>query len=363
MFYRSLIKPLFFRMDPERVHDMTASVLANRMSRPLLALNRLLQPSFDPILKTELCGIPLEHPIGLAAGFDKNGLMVPQMHLLGFAFAEVGTVTAQAQPGNPKPRIFRLPEDRALINRLGFNNEGARALAQRLATHKVHLPVGGNIGKSKITPLADATTDYAHSFRLLQPLVRYFVINVSSPNTPGLRKLQAREPLNCLLSHLNSLNQKPRLPLFLKIAPDLSDQELADIIEVVSENGLDGVIATNTTTERSLLRTPQTTVEMIGAGGLSGQPLQQRSTQIIARLRRELPANAKIIGVGGIFTGQDAYEKIKLGADCVQIYTGFIYRGPATVFRIARELADLLKRDGFTNLGQAVGVEARVKTL
>jgi len=357
MIYPLLIKPLLFRLEPERAHEMIAAFLSSRLSRPLLACHRLLQPGFDPILRTELCGMALPHPIGLAAGFDKNANMAARLHLLGFSFAEIGTVTAHAQPGNPKPRIFRLPADGALINRMGFNNAGAPALAARMATHRLRLPIGGNIGKSKVTPLDEAEGDYEQSFRLLKPVVDYFVINVSSPNTPDLRKLQSRAPLSRLLQRLSALNREPRLPLFLKIAPDLSPDELADIVSVVVANGIDGVVATNTTIARTNLKTDADQIRRIGDGGLSGLPLRERSTQIIRALRRALPARVRIIGVGGIFDGRDAYEKIRNGADCVQIYSGLVYRGPGAVFRIAAELAALLKKDGFTQVAQAVGAD------
>ena len=237
---------------------------------------------------------------------------------------------------------------------MGFNNDGADEAARRVAALEARIPLGGNIGKSKITPLEDAVSDYAHTFDALAPHVDYFVVNVSSPNTPNLRKLQEKEPLLALLGHLSSLNTRG-LPLFLKIAPDLTEGQLEEIAEVVVESGTSGVIATNTTIDRTGLRTASTRIEEIGAGGLSGPPVRTMSTRIIAFLRRHLPAEIPIVGVGGIFDGRDAYEKIRHGAACVQIYTGFVYGGPNTVFRINRELDRLLEADGFTTIGDAVG--------
>ena len=278
--------------------------------------------------------------------------MVKGLHQLGFSAIEIGTVTHLPQEGNPQPRLFRLPKDQALINRMGFNNGGAHAVARRLPVEGVVL--GGNIGKSKVVPLEQARDDYQQTFHALHPHVQYFVVNVSSPNTPNLRKLQDKAPLTELIMALQSIN-RPKKPILLKIAPDLTDPQLDDIVEVVQATDMDGVIATNTTIERSGLKTDAHRIEAIGAGGLSGAPVRQRSTEVIRLLRAQLPNTIDVVGVGGIFTGEDAYEKICAGANVVQIYTGFIYRGPATVIKILNELETCLKRDGHTSLRQAVG--------
>jgi len=346
---------VLFRLPPEAAHHLAATALTNPLTRPFLALNRACFGFQSPRLETDLCGIKLANPLGLAAGFDKDAGMSPYIHQLGFGFVEIGTVTALAQPGNPKPRIFRLPRDKGLINRLGFNNDGADVVRDRLAAKAAKIPRGGNIGKSKVTPLDQALGDYEQTFIKLKPHVDYFTVNVSSPNTPNLRKLQAREPLCALLLHLNDLNKEPRLPLLLKIAPDLSKTELAEIAEVVVESGVDGVIATNTTITRENLVTPADEIAAIGDGGLSGLPVREMATDVIGFLRQQLPSHIPIVGVGGIFSGADAYEKIRKGASCVQIYTGLIYGGHNTVFRILRELDALLERDGFKNVAEAVG--------
>ncbi len=357
MMYRSLIKPILMKMDAESAHEWAVKAITNPITGRVLGLNRIFAGKHRKLLKIDLCGIPLENPIGLAAGFDKNALMFPHLHQMGFGFVEVGTVTAHAQEGNPRPRLFRLQPDLALINRMGFNNDGVEVVAKRVAARVSPIPIGGNIGKSKITPLQDAVSDYERSFFLLKPHVQYFVVNVSSPNTPDLRKLQDREPLSQLLHHLMALNCEPRLPLFLKIAPDLTEGQLEDIVSVVEECAIAGVIATNTTIERKGLKTPATAVSQIGNGGLSGAPLKARSTEVIRFLAKNLPAKTAIIGVGGIFNGEDAYQKIRAGARCLQVYTGLIYGGPATVYKIQNQLAQLLIRDGFANLEAAIGAD------
>ncbi|MDJ0838676.1 MAG: quinone-dependent dihydroorotate dehydrogenase [Acidobacteriota bacterium] len=356
MLYEWLIKPCLFRVDPEKAHHFAVSLMAGSLTQPFFSVNRMLNGFRSERLRTDLCGIPLENPVGLAAGFDKNAVMYPNLHRLGFAYVEIGTVTAEAQSGNPKPRIFRLPEDNGLINRLGFNNDGAEVISTRLARRHAAIPLGGNIGKSKVAPLDRAVDDYTFSFNLLKPHVDYFVVNVSSPNTPDLRKLQAREPLQKLLDHLQQLNKDPQLPLLLKIAPDLNEDQLIEIVEVVTSSGIDGVIATNTTITRNNLKTSEKRVADIGAGGLSGAPVRDMATGVIAFLRKHLPRDIPIVGVGGIFTGADAYEKIRHGASCVQIYTGLVYGGQNTVFRILKELDRLLVQDGFQSVKDAVGV-------
>lgn len=287
-----------------------------------------------PSLEKELWGIKFPNPVGLAAGFDKDARWTDELSCLGFGFVEIGTVTPRPQPGNDKPRLFRLPEDSALINRMGFNNQGSEVAAQRLRHRKEKIIIGGNIGKNKVTPNEKATDDYVQCFKDLYEVVDYFVVNVSSPNTPGLRELQDKEPLMQLLNTLKNLNEElgnPK-PLLLKIAPDLTDSQLDDIIAIVKETGIQGVVATNTTIDRSNLKTPISEVEAIGAGGLSGKPLRERATEVISYLHNNSDGAFPIIAVGGIYTAEDAIEKLEAGASLVQVYTGFIYQG-ATIAR------------------------------
>ena len=293
-----------------------------------------------------VAGIRFPHPIGLAAGFDKNALYLPLEEKLGFAFIEIGTVTPKPQDGNPKPRLFRLPADKALINRMGFNNDGATVIADRLAnTKKTQAIIGGNIGKNKITPNEDATSDYLIGFEKLYPFVDYFVVNVSSPNTPGLRELQDKDALNELLSEVQKRNNsKPKAkPVFLKIAPDLTDTQLDEIIEIVKSTGIAGIIATNTTISREGLNTPKHEVERIGAGGLSGSPLQDRAYDVLKYLRAYCPKEIALISSGGIMTAEEAVRRLEAGADLVQLYTGFIYEGPLLIARIKRKLLEKVK--------------------
>ncbi len=296
----------------------------------------------DPRLGRQVMGIGFPNPVGLAAGFDKDGKLFPAMGALGFGFVELGTVTPKPQPGNPSPRIFRLPADQALINRMGFNNEGADVLAARLRTTPVPkgLVLGGNIGKNKTTPNEQAVDDYLYCFRALYDLVDYFVVNVSSPNTPNLRELQDKEPLTRILSALQTENQAlgaPK-PILLKIAPDLTTSQLDDILDIVRATGIAGIVATNTTIQRDGLRTPAAVWEAMGPGGLSGAPLKKASTQILQYLRQHGPQGMTLIGVGGIATPLDAKEKLEAGADLVQVYTGLIYEGPSMVRSINRAL-------------------------
>lgn len=295
----------------------------------------------DPSLEREVMGLKFNNPVGLAAGFDKDGKAFEELSSFGFGFIEVGTVTPKPQPGNPQPRLFRLPADKALINRMGFNNGGVDALVERLKKHRSSdLIIGGNIGKNKTTPNDQALEDYQICFRSLFPYVDYFVVNVSSPNTPNLRDLQEKEPLTNLLQTLQSENEqkeKPK-PILLKIAPDLTEGQLDDIIDIVTSTKIAGVIATNTTISRADLETSATRIKDIGAGGLSGAPVRARSTEVIGRLRIGLGPSKCIIGVGGIYTSEDAKEKLAAGADLVQVYTGFIYEGPGMVKRILRGL-------------------------
>jgi dihydroorotate dehydrogenase len=344
--YKFLIRPLFFLVDPEKIHHIVFAVLRISGRIPgIKALLRLLFHFEDPQLGRVIFGLKFKNPVGLAAGLDKDARIVDEMACLGYGFIEIGTLTPKPQPGNDKPRLFRLPEDQALINRMGFNNEGVAAAVQRLKKRKSPVLVGGNIGKNKVTPNEHAMDDYAYCFEALYPYVDYFVVNVSSPNTPGLRELQEKEPLQKLLSHVITLSkQKEKYkPVLLKIAPDLSPSQLDDIVSILKETKTDGVIATNTTIDRSDLVTPAAEVTAIGSGGLSGKPLTLRSTQVIAYLRNMLGKNFPIIGVGGIMTPEDAVEKLKAGADLVQIYTGFIYEGPAFAKRINKFILNYMK--------------------
>lgn len=292
-------------------------------------------------LERELFGVKFKNPVGLAAGFDKDAKLIDELACFGFGFIEIGTVTPQSQPGNDKPRLFRLPQDQALINRMGFNNEGVLAAVDQLKRRKSKVIVGGNIGKNKNTPNEKALDDYAYCFEALHPYVDYFVVNVSSPNTPGLRELQEKEPLIKLLAYVKSLSlSKPNpKPVLLKIAPDLTVEQLDDVIAILKETKTDGVIATNTTVSREGLKTSKDQLDNIGNGGLSGKPLANRSNEMIRYLRDRLGKDYPIIGVGGIMSVDDALEKIKAGADLIQLYTGFVYEGPGFVKKINVEIA------------------------
>lgn len=339
--YKIFIRPILFLFDPEKVHHFTFRMI--RLTAMIPGVRYFRKKSYHvnhPDLKRNLFGLEFSNPVGLAAGFDKNGMLLNQLEDFGFGFVEIGTVTPKPQEGNPKPRLFRLKKDSAIINRMGFNNDGVRAISQRLKSKKTKLIIGGNIGKNKITPNENAGDDYAICFEELYPVVDYFVVNVSSPNTPNLRDLQEKEPLTNLLNALQILNhkkEKPK-PILLKIAPDLTDTQLDDIIEIVRDTKIAGVISTNTTISRANLKTDQASVEKIGAGGLSGKPLTKRSTEVIRYLSEKSDKAFPIIGVGGIHSAQDALEKINAGADLVQVYTGFIYEGPALVKQINKAL-------------------------
>ena len=293
-----------------------------------------------PSLEREVFGLKFKNPVGLAAGFDKDAKLVNQLAFAGFGFIEVGTVTPKPQPGNPKPRLFRLPLDFGLINRMGFNNGGVKKMRKRLESRYASIIVGGNIGKNKATPNENAIEDYTECFEELYFDVDYFTVNVSSPNTPNLRELQDKEPLKRILNKLVELNQsKPKKkPILLKIAPDLTSQQLDDIVEIVLETGIDGVIATNTTISRSGLKTSEEEIEKIGAGGLSGIPVRSRSTEVIRYLSEKSNRAFPIIGVGGIHSAKDAIEKLNAGASLIQVYTGYIYEGPTLVKKINKEL-------------------------
>ncbi len=333
-------------MSPEAAHRITFYLLDLAAAFP--PTRWLLRSLFcvpDKRLERTVFGLKFPNPVGLAAGFDKDGKHIPGLALLGFGFVEVGTVTPLAQDGNPRPRLFRLPKDKALINRMGFNNEGLEALAQRLKNLRQSgmpngLIIGGNIGKNKLTPNEEAANDYLICFEQLFPWVDYFVVNVSSPNTPGLRELQEKEPLTRLLNLLQEKNreQSTPKPILLKIAPDLTDNQLDDIADIVRATGLAGVIATNTTIGRAGLETPESQITAIGLGGLSGVPVRQRATEVIRYLRAKLGKEAAIIGVGGIDSPNAAQEKLDAGADLVQVYTGLVYEGPGLVRKILEEL-------------------------
>lgn len=331
--YKAVIFPILSRFDPEKIHYFTMGCLRLIYRFPGgKALLRALFHVDDTRLTTSFAGLTFKNPVGLAAGFDKNGQWVDELAALGFGFVEVGTVTPKAQEGNPKPRLFRLKKDSALINRMGFNNKGIEQLAENLRKRKSSIIVGGNLGKNKVTDNALALNDYLVTFRALRDLVDYFVVNVSSPNTPGLRDLQEKGPLLEILMALQKENSDLKKPVFLKIAPDLTDSQLDDIVEIVTLSGITGIIATNTTLSRESLETSREEVENIGAGGLSGRPLRKRSTEVIRYIRSK--SDIPVIGVGGIHSGPDALEKRAAGAGLVQVYSGFIYEGPGLIKKI-----------------------------
>jgi dihydroorotate dehydrogenase len=340
--YKRLWKPLLFRLNPEAAHHFVFSFLKTSFKAP--GIKSIVKSSFtlsNSRLERTVFGIKFPNPVGLAAGLDKNALLFDEMSCLGFGFVEIGTVTPLAQAGNARPRMFRLPKDEALINRMGFNNDGVKAIAERLRKKRTNIIIGGNIGKNKATPNENAINDYEICFKELFNVVDYFVVNVSSPNTPGLRELQEKEPLKRILNRLQELNnQSPkRKPLLLKIAPDLTTEQLDEIIEVVFETKLDGVIATNTTISRANLKTSAKEVEAMGAGGLSGKPVAARSTEVIRYIASKAQKRFAIIGSGGIHSPEDAVEKLNAGADLIQLYTGFIYEGPGLVKRILKTIS------------------------
>ncbi len=373
--YHTLLRPLIFRTtDPEWLKSRLLETLSwidqpapshpqglriqTQIQAPIKAqLTRRLSWN-DPRLAQTLWGLTFPNPIGLAAGFDKDGVASGIWSHLGFGFVELGTVTAVAQPGNPRPRLFRLPQDLAALNRMGFNNHGSAALATRLQTRwqtEAHsIPIGINLGKSKITSLETAAADYLASFRLLKDHGDYFVINISSPNTPGLRSLQAVDPLRSILATLQAENQGSK-PLLIKIAPDLEWHEIDAILTEIQEHEIDGIIATNTTTQKQGLQTqilPATGRPLSEeAGGISGAPLRQRSTEVIRFIHHQTQGHLPIIGVGGIFTPEDAWDKIAAGASLLQIYTGWIYEGPWLVQRILKDLAKRLDQHNLTKMG------------
>ena len=396
--YTSLARPLLFALDAERAHDLTMAALRSQATAPLLAAISPRPTTHPPRpsethapsasakatadkrpdrLHQHLLGLDFANPIGLGAGLDKQGTAVPAWGALNFGFAEIGTVTPRPQPGNPKPRLFRLPADQAVINRFGFNSEGAEAVARNLteamggprkgghgagpaeAGHYVRTRLGINVGKNKETPNDAAADDYVASIEALHRFADYFVVNVSSPNTAGLRALQDQASLRPLLEQCVAAARRASgrlIPVLVKVSPDMTDDELVRSVDAALEGGALGVIATNTTLSREGLRT---TAHVGEAGGLSGVPLRQRSNNACRVLCRHLQRRVPIVGVGGIFTADDAYERIRAGASLIQIYTALIYEGPGLVSRLVRGLAERLERDGFTNIGEAIGIDAR----
>lgn len=341
-----LIRSILFLFNPEKVHYLTASLINISLKIPgMKSLWNALFLVDNPKLKKTVFGLEFKNPVGLAAGFDKNASMYNDLAYCGFGFIEIGTITPKAQPGNDKPRLFRLKEDGGIINRMGFNNDGVEIAIENLKKNNTSILIGGNIGKNKVTPNENATDDYVYSFNKLFDYVDYFVVNVSSPNTPNLRELQEKEPLKQLLVSIQEQNalKVSKKPILLKIAPDLTDEQLDDIIEIIEEIKLDGVIATNTTISRDNLKTSKEIVDEIGAGGLSGKPVKNRSTEVIKYLATKSNKSFPIIGVGGIHSAEDAIEKLEAGADLIQLYTGFIYEGPALVKKINKAILKKLK--------------------
>ena len=339
--YKSIIRSLLFKFDPEAVHYFTFDLIKIFFKIPFSA--RLVRSLFHvnhPNLERELFGLKFKNPVGLAAGFDKNALLYNELAHFGFGFIEVGTVTPKAQEGNPKKRLFRLKADNGLINRMGFNNAGLEALIARLKKNKNKVIIGGNIGKNNQTSADQYTDDYAQCFKALHPYVDYFVLNVSCPNVGSHTKLTDKDYLTELITEIKHLNSEFDIqkPILLKIAPDLNQLQLDEIITLVNETKIAGVIACNTSISRVGLKTPKTVLETIGMGGLSGQPIKSKSTEVIRYLSQKSQKAFSIIGVGGIHSAQDALEKIEAGADLVQIYTGFVYEGPALIKRINKAL-------------------------
>jgi dihydroorotate dehydrogenase len=364
--YRSIVRPILFRLPPESVHEFAlhslSAVLSSKAARKMTA--RRLQ--IEPFGKLGRFGLEFSNPVGLAAGFDKNGTAAQALAALGFGSIEVGSVTSEPQPGNPTPRLFRLPRDRALINRAGFNNCGAAQLAEHIRRRRPECVLGVNIGKSRSVPIEDAVADYLKSFDAVYDVADYVAVNVSSPNTPNLRELQRPEMLAELLKSLQQRNDElaqrhsypgPK-PLLLKIAPDVSESEIESIVDVATSMKIAGLIATNTTVSREGLQTSTAEVAAFGEGGLSGAPLQKRSNEVIALIYRLTNGQLPIIGVGGVFTASDAWEKICAGASLIQLYTGFIYEGPGVARQINEGLAEIVKREGFRTLDEAVGCRA-----
>ncbi len=365
MFYRLLLRPLLFRLSPETAHELALHSLS--ISPGLVKRLLAPRPMRKPFGELRRFGLSFRSPVGLAAGFDKDGIALESLAALGFGFIEAGTVTYEPQPGNQRPRVFRLPEDKALINRAGFNNRGAVAFAQQVRTHRPDCVLGVSIGKSKAAPIENAVEDYLRSFEIVYPVADYIAVNVSSPNTPGLRDLQRAERLEDLLRALQRRNRElsdqtsqGRLtPLLVKLAPDLGREELEQLVDVIKRTSVAGLIATNTTTQRDGLRASKDEIAACGEGGLSGLPLRRRSTNMIATLYNLTSGVVPIIGVGGIFAPEDAWEKICAGASLIQLYTGLIYQGPRIAQEINEGLEQTILREGFGTLDEAVGSRAK----
>jgi dihydroorotate dehydrogenase len=358
-----LVRPFLFTLPAETAHHLGTGLLDLSLApAPLRSLVRAANAVDDPALAVERFGIRFPNPVGLAAGFDKTGELFNALGALGFGFVEIGTVTALGQPGNPRPRLFRLPADGALLNRMGFNNPGAEAVAARLGGTRIEPVLGINLGKSKVTPLDEAAGDYLRSLELLEPFARYLVVNVSSPNTPGLRQLQDAAPLRDLLRALRlravelaSARGDATRPILLKIAPDLTDPQVEEAVGIAREEGIAGIVATNTTIARDGLRTPRERLEALGAGGISGAPVRARAREVVSLTWKTTGGTMPIVGVGGIFDADDAWEMIRAGASLVQLYTGFIYRGPRVAREICLGLRNRLRREGMRSLDEAVG--------
>ncbi len=365
MAYRSLIRPVLFLLPPETAHELALHLLLLPLKLKLIRNFIGRQYECNPFGPLQRFGLSFSNPVGLAAGFDKNGRFLRELAAFGFGFIEAGTVTYHRQPGNPRPRIFRLTKDQALINRAGFNNDGAAALIDRISENRPNCVIGISIGKSRVTPIEEAVADYLKSFELVHPNADYIAINVSSPNTPGLRELQRADQLEILIKtlqtrerELSKAGNRPHVPLLVKVSPDLDAREIELVVDVALRTNIDGIIATNTTVERSGLRTSMGQVQSYGAGGLSGAPLRCRSTNMIATIYNLTAGKLPIIGVGGIFNARDAWEKICAGASLVQVYTGFIYEGPALASLINEGLKKFVEQEGFKSLDEAVGSKA-----
>lgn len=362
--YQYGMRPLLFSLDPEAAHHLAIAICRKLNNSP--TLQAIAKSAFyysDSRLSQTIWNLKFENPVGLAAGFDKNAEAIGAWSNLGFGFAEVGTITAQAQSGNPRPRLFRLPSDRAVLNRMGFNNRGAAASAADLKnyfqTHKSNIPLGINLGKSKVTPIEEAKFDYAESLRSLYEFGDYFVVNVSSPNTPNLRDLQATDQLSAILAELKPINTQNK-PILVKIAPDLNDADIIEVVKASQAYGVSGIIATNTTISRQNLTTTHLSITGKSvteeAGGISGQPVRDRALAVINLIWQTTEGSLPIIGVGGIFTAEDAWQKITAGAAIVQVYTGLIYEGPMMVKNILRGLVAKLDAHGLENIQQAIGL-------
>lgn len=354
--YKKIVRPLLFKLPTETAHEIGLNALRFGFGSEFLQNKIAEKFACDEFAELKRFGLTFKNPFGIAAGFDKNAIVANQLAALGFGFIEVGTVTFHAQPGNEKPRLFRLPQDSALINRAGFNNEGTAKAVERLKKSRPTSVLGVNIGKSKIVPVEEATQDYLKSFELVHEIADYVAVNVSSPNTPNLRELQKADSLEELLSALQKRNvEKSAKPLLVKIAPDLSESEIEAISGICLKLNLSGIIATNTTINRDNLKTGKGEIEKIGAGGLSGKPLRARSNEVIKLIYKYSKGKLPVIGVGGIFTAEDAFEKITSGACLIQAYTGFVYQGITFARDINCGLAKILKEKGFRGLDEAVG--------